>query len=233
MNKNIILIFIEIAIFLTLLVFGILIVMNPDNTTYKAVISASGVLLFGAEIYRRFISLKRTKSDININLNPANTIFCYYINDKNKKLVTVLFYDLQIVNKSDKPFTIKEVQIEYYFQGEKIVANPFYLFTISEYSPHEKKKVDTLIVHTPMGKIGYYHWNNIQQEIAKNNILSSGGILRASCSFILNINSVEKASQIKHLKVIIKDYNGDKTKHPVFIQEKSWRNHKNTYVYSK
>ncbi|WP_439185770.1 hypothetical protein [Carboxylicivirga taeanensis] len=231
MNKNTLLILIEIVILIILLTFGILLIFEPKNSGYQSIIAlTSGALLFGTDMLRRHSLKRRTNSDIKVNINSGNTIVCHYKNGKNKDLITVLFYDLNILNKSEKSFTIKEVLIEYYIGNKKKIADSVPLLTISEYSPYEKKKVDTLILNSPMGEIALLHWTNIRQEIAKNNVLSPGAILRASCSYILDIDKIEQLHQVTKFNIVVVDYNDNRTKHSIVLSEENWKKHQRSFI---
>lgn len=224
---------IEIILLVMLLFLCVLYITHPDLRIVETIITGGifTILLLGTDILRRYSRIKRSYADIKLNIDKTNSLICNYDNGNHKKLIAIAFYDMNILNKSQFNFTIKDITIEYKLEKTKKTSDSITIITALTDSPHERRKVDSIIIDSPKGGIVMQGWYNIKQVIAKNNILSPGGILRGSCVFILEINNMEQINKISDCKVAITDYNNDKTTHPINLLDYYDKEFSKSYIY--
>src|SRR5690606_21315148 len=58
-------------------------------------------------------------------------------------------------------------------------------------------------------------WRNLRSVIGAHKVLSPGEILSGSALFILDIVEIEQLSEIENMRLIVRDFRGKKTEHPL------------------
>lgn len=219
---------VEAISFCLLIILGIMWINNPDGP-YEPSIAVVGFIFLGLEIYRRYI---KKKSILNLHINTANTIICNYrtVKQAKEKLFALILYDLKISNDSESNCSVKDVKIEYAYQNQFKQSDSIVVVTGSVYSPQIKSQVESILIKRPTDEIVLMDWYNLKQVIANSNILISGGIMRGSCLFILELKSIEDIKEIENLNLVITDYRGNQSKHLLKIQNDWWQPWRKSYV---
>ena len=208
-------------------IFLVLWVKDPDGP-YEPFFASATTIFVSTEIYRRYFYNYRKKKrltsadeHVKVNYNPKNTSFVRFKNKGNQRNgnIGLIFYQLQITNISDRPFTIKSVNLEYEFKGKTVNEISHVIVTGSVYSPTEKEYVDTIIHQSSKNQVFFMGWKNLRVEINKNRVLNHGEILSGSTLYLLDFNSSDEIADISNLRLIVEDYSGNMSSHPFSIED--------------
>jgi len=234
MNKRLIP-FIEGLSFLTCLVLGILWIRNPSGP-YEPPFAVISLILVATELYRRYGGISLRSKDIKthsiLDIDTKNTLFSRYVNNGNSKSgnMCLVFYGMSIVNNSGNPFTVKDVVLRYKFKNIEYSAISNVVLTGNIYSPLEKKNVNSLIIHKNGSNIVLMNFNNLRTEIGKLQILQDGSVLSGSSIFVLELKTIEELAELTNPELIIRDYSGNESIHPLKILDEWVENGKDSFV---
>lgn len=236
--KNMIIPIIESLALFCCLVFGALWINDPSGP-YEPPFAVSGLFFVATEFYRRYRGKLFKKNEVAkhsiLDIDSKNTLFSRYINSGNSKSgnICIAFYGMTIVNASNNPFTVKDVILRYKFKGNDYNSISHVVLTGTIYAPLDKKKINALIIHSNGNNIVLMRWDNIRTEIGKRNIIPAGGVLSGSAIFVLETNKIEELAEITNSELVVIDYSGNESIHPIeFLNE--WIAHgKNSVIEPK
>lgn len=163
----------------------------------------------------------RYATRFKFEINSQNTLFARFVCPHHKKngKIGLAFYGLKIVNISKKNLSIKEVLVRYTLGGSEFTTESHVLLTGTIYSPLEKKDINAIIVKVGTDDIVLMNWDNLRTEIGKHKFLSPGEVLSGSAFFALDFDTTEAISKLEKLKIVIVDYSGKETLHPISIED--------------
>ncbi len=137
------------------------------------------------------------------------------------------FASIKIINLTPSPFTVKSLHLKYTIDNENYSVDSVVILTASIYSSLVKQKVNTAILTTELGNFNCMDWNNIRVQINDFSIIHPHGLLFGSAYFVLNIKEFEKLKHIKNVELILSDYSGLESVHPIPIENKKIDENKN------
>ena len=164
----------------------------------------------------------RSKSH-QFEFSSKNILFARFVCPHNAKdeNIGLLFYGLRILNSSKENLTVKRVLLHYTVDGIEHSTESHVIITGTISAPQRKKNIDAIIVKIGGNNIVLMDWSNLRTDIGEYKVLSPGEVLSGSALFVLNFDNLDKISKMENVKIIVIDYNGRKTTHPILI-EKHW-----------
>ncbi len=162
---------------------------------------------------------EKTKPRHILDFNTKNTFFARFLNKNNKKTgnIGIAFYSLKIINVSDQPYTVKDIIFRYDLDGETFSSISFVLQT-GIVPSSAKKDVNAIIVNKGIDKLVLMNWDNIRTELGSLDVLQPGGVLSGSAYFVLEFDDIEKLWALENVEIVIIDYSGLESIHPISIQ---------------
>jgi hypothetical protein len=141
-----------------------------------------------------------------VEINSQNLLFVKYRSvqrDLNHRL-GLLAYALTIINRSDDPLTVNDLQLKYSIGGRVDTLRATYVHTRPEGKP-------CAVVVDGKGKticlVGWYNFIEVAHE---NKLLSKGQILRCSAFYLFPTTDATIVREIyKTMSMIVIDYNGN------------------------
>lgn len=132
----------------------------------------------------------------------------------------LLVYFLTLVNSSKEAITIKEVVLEYDWDGKHYSEDALNLFTGIVWDK-QKKKNDPALCLKINSKDDLYilKWYNLREQIAKGILLQPGAILQGSAFYLFKFSNPIDFSRVKNLSLMVVDYLGNKTSNPVIFED--------------
>jgi hypothetical protein len=179
-------------------------------------------------LYDRYIKQKHT-----VEIESGNVRFHRIISlseSRNNKLALMLF-GLKIINTSTSNVTLKSLELSYGDGKNNKKAEPYLLPTVKV---NDKESIVTpwLVPPTPTieppwivppNDMDYIvlMGDHIWKKICLHNVLIPSEVVIGMAVFILE-TPIENVDEIKHLSLIIRDYNGNETIHPTEIKD-NWK----------
>lgn len=235
MNKFIIPIIEAIAL-LFAMVFGGLWLYYPD-APYEPPFAVSCFVLVIADLMRRYGGGLFKKKEIftEIFIDTKNTLVARYLSSGSLKSgnMCIVFYNIKVINSSEEALTVKEVILRYQLNDTTYCADSSVVVTGTMHSPLDKKDINCLIVHRSVDQIVLMGWDNLRSEINKYNTLPAAGVLSGSAVFVLETDNLKCVSEIRNVEIIITDYSGNESVHPIDIIDEWLTNGINSVIEPK
>ncbi len=192
-----------------------------------------------SEIYDEQLSAirkyKQKTTSLKLDFNVNNILFSRFVSKGNKKTgnIGIAFYSIKIVNISNEPCTVKDVVLRYEFGDKKysVISNVLITGIISP--SKAKLDVNAIIVEMGTDKIIIGNWENLRTKLGLFKILEPGGVLEGSVFYVLEFDDIEKARILENVEIVISDYSGIESIHPIDIQEKWIVQGKNASIYPR
>jgi len=211
---------IELVALVGAICFGVLWILYP-NDPYEPPFALCGFVFVITEVLRRYLPkfFEKKAEHSFIDINSKNTLIARFdqVGSKKSGKMCVAFYDMKIVNASDKPYTIKDVLLRYRLNGQLHECISSVVITGTVYSLHQKKEVNALIVHNRGGMIVLHDWDNLRTNIGKNKVIVAGGIVDGSAIFVLEAENLTQVENIEEAKFVVRDYMGAESIIPIQI----------------
>jgi len=167
-----------------------------------------------------------------LDINAENTLFARFVNKGNKKTgnIGIVFYNVKIVNISNEPYTVKDVVLRYEFGGEKysVISNVLLTGIV-----RAKADVNAIMVEKGANRIIVMGWDNLRTKLSLLKILKPGGVLDGSVYYVLEFDDIEKARTLENVELVVTDYSGLESIHPIDIQEDWIIRGKNASIYPR
>lgn len=130
------------------------------------------------------------------------------------------FYPIEIINSTPSPFTIKNLYLRFTVDGKTYSEDSVVILTATIYSPLPKQQTNVAIVTMNQAMLNLMNWNNFKVRINELNIINPGGLISGSAYFVLNIKEFEQLKFIKTVELVLADYLGGESVHPIQIENK-------------
>ena len=134
--------------------------------------------------------------------------------------ISLFSYGMKISNISNNSFTIKEVEIEYTYNGRRHSESSTFLLTGSVYSPHEKREVDSIIVYWNNRRIFFKRWYNIKSVLSESKKIEPNAIIEGSALFRFAFKDINEVKKVENLSISVTDYSRNKSVHPIVIEDR-------------
>jgi len=215
---------IEVIALIACVIFGVLWLNNP-NGSYEPLMAISGLVFIATEGIRRYRENRESKvipkKHSLIEINSKNTLFARFIDKSNKMNgnIGIAFYCLNIVNVSNDPYTVKDVVLRYKIDNDEYSMISNVLLTGMAHSPKAKEDVNAIIIEIGSDSIVLMGWDNIRTELTSLKTLQPGGVLSGSAYYVFEFDDIEKVRLIENVELVVIDYSGRESNHPIDIQE--------------
>lgn len=202
--------------------------LDPEGN-YEPFIALFGSTFFILEFLRRYMpNFMSPNSDLkhaSLHFSLENTFLARFVSEQNSKSgnLCIGFYSLTISNDSIESFTLKEVIFRYVLDEEVHETDSLVVVTGLIQKSLHNEPTRGLLVHLSQRNsvIILMEWLNLRSEIAKLKTLRKGSVLSGSAIFILEIKDFNEVEKLKKTEIVVKDYSGNESVHPIDI-EKEW-----------
>lgn len=168
-----------------------------------------------------FLIRAKLRKRYKFDLDYENITFASFSDLQNPKLdkrLCLIIYVLRIVNSSDESNTLKNVILSYRFDG-KVYQDESYV-VLTGMIPKAGKPA--IILSNGLDTVFLMDWHNIRPKLGECEILQPGSVFSGSAVFLFE-SHVKDMRCIKNLKLIVTDFHGNKSSHPIAIKE-DWIN---------
>lgn len=166
---------------------------------------------------------KPYKLHINYEQLILSKIYCPKNNNVHDRFC-IGFYVLDILNNSESAKTIKNIDLIYSYNGEKIKTEPYSVQTGTILDQTEP----AVALSNSNSNIILLQWNCINKKLAKRQSLQCGEVFNGSVVYLLN-KELSDVKNIKDIKMVVKDFGGRKTEIKIKIKEKELKQFKLGY----
>ena len=174
-------------------------------------------MILSAIKYIPSIIKKIRKKQYKFDMDYEDICFSLFSDQNSPKRdmrLCLFVYNLRIVNCSDKPNTLKSIELFYQHDGKRHQTESTIVQTKIE--PKSGELVITL--WNGIDAILVKPWYNIRQKLGGNETLQPGAVFHGSSIFLFE-PCVKDAHSIKTLSLIVRDFHGNESVHPFDIDE--------------
>lgn len=218
----------EVIIIITSFCFAIKWITNPDGQ-YEPYLTLISLISSGALDFLRRHKGIIWKETFALNIDYRQLILPRFISKEKHKghgKLGLILYSFDVINTTDRSFTIKEFFLIYEFREFEYKESPVKLPTGKRCK--NGLNDDETIIYNNVGSenqpalntIVLMKWQNVGDELGKRPLIAPMGVFRASAFFILNrINSLDEILSMKNIRIRVIDFEGRLSEFPIDISD--------------
>jgi hypothetical protein len=164
-----------------------------------------------------FLIKAKLRKPYRLDLDYKNIFFASFLDPQNSKLdgrLCLVVYVLCLVNDSDEPNTPKSIEMSYRFDDEVNQTESYVVPT----GMIPKAAKPAIVLSNGIDNAILMGWQNIRTKLGERDPLNPGGVFYGSAVFLFEPN-VKDVRKVDNLKLIVSDYHGNKSVHPITIME--------------
>jgi len=168
-----------------------------------------------------FLIKGKFKKRYKFNLDYKNITFAKFWKPTNKNLngrLCLVVNTISIVNGSDESNTLKSIILSYHFNKKKYQTDSYVVDT----GKLPKSGEPGIVLTNKESSVVLVGWENARTKLNNREVLNPGGVFSASAIFLFE-QHITNAHEIQKLCLIVYDYYGNKSVHPITLQEEWYK----------
>jgi hypothetical protein len=164
------------------------------------------------------LSTDSSSKRIDLDFTSDNITLARILADKMSfdRHIGVIVYNMVLVNKSKDFTTVKDVLLNFDFDGKQQSEEALNVETGVVKNMNNNKESPSLKIKMKSDTFLYLQdWHNIREKIAEGTLLHPGEILEGSGFYLLPITDIHDLNRIKNLSISVLDYSGYQSNIPI------------------
>lgn len=179
----------------------------------NALIIAATLVALPSFIYFLWDRYKPISLKILESPNPPFFTRFYAPTNLNHGHPCICIFNMEILNNSGRPLAIREILVQYKYQGKILIEDSHVILTSLVHSTIDHRNTKCAVLDGKNAHIVMMDWNNIKSSLYAKDRFDDGEVIKGSACFVLSQNITPE--EVQDLHMVVKTHKGKSYKIPI------------------